>query len=412
VKQFDALKKAYFLVSCAAVFAAAMLILSSGDAAAQSRVPPKVVHEEAFQDNLRRALDGKVKGYAFVIANGGGIVAKASGGWAQAPGDGNLRMKTFIPAQIGSVVKVASGVAFLDLLEAKRPPGQSVSQALDVSIRHYVPDRWLKAYFARGPNDPSQYVPAVNRITLRHLLNHRSGLRKFPNGGAHGTIMARTLADGPNPLRIGTGPLSYLNENFTLLLYIIPRLAYPNAVDSLERAHANKSLKDYNVAIAKSYGVLYERYMREKFFPRTLAPIAPTCRPGEEIANGRYAKEYASKDAARGKTGRAAFCRSQGSWYFSAQDLAQLARTIELSDRFIEASTRSLLYVPAFPRKRLIYWRLVNNQILARDPGGAGKYRAHGGKTVAGATAAWSGSPSVMSASASSTAATTDRCRS
>lgn len=361
------------------LIAAAFVLSVPSGGFAQNRVAPKSVNEEAFRDYLRRNLADNVKGYAFVIANRGGIVAKAAGGWAQAPGDGDLKMKTFIPSNAGSVMKVASAVAFLDLLEAKRPPGQSMDQALDVSIRHYVPDRWLRAYFKRGAH--------ANKITLRDLLNHRSGLKEFGDGGAHGTKVARALAQGPNPSLIGSGDIDYLNENITLLLYMIPRLASPQGVDSLERAHEGKPLRDYNVAIAKSYGALYERYMREVFFKRVAPTIAPTCRPGEDYANNRYAKEYASKGDKKGDTDYADFCRSQGGWLFTAQELAHLARAIEFSNRLIHPKTRALFYDPQSPRQRLVFWRLQSSNILARDAGGGGMYRAHGGTSLLGGRA-------------------------
>jgi hypothetical protein len=354
----------------------------------QPTIVPRTANEAVFRDYLQRNLAGKVKGYAFVLANRGGIVAKASGGWAQAPGDGRLAMKTFIPSNAGSVVKVASAVAFLDLLEANKAPGQSLEQALDTPIRFYVPDRWVRAYFTRGPDDSAAYVPANNRITLRDILNHRSGLKEFPDGGAHGTKVARALADGPNPNLIGAGDIAYLNENISLLLYMIPRIAYPQAVDSLELAHADKPLRDYNRAVARSYGVLYERYMRDVFFKRVSPAISPSCRPGEDYANNRYAKEYTSVNDGRGDTDYAEFCRSQGGWLFTAQELAHLARTIEFTDRLVDAQTRSLFYDARLPRERIVYPSFASNSsILARDPGGRGPYRAHGGTSKLGARA-------------------------
>jgi hypothetical protein len=164
-------------------------------------------------------------------------------------------------------------------------------------------------------------------------------------------------------------------------------MAYPADTDAIERRNAGKSLRDYNRAIANEYGALYERYMRQRFLPRSIERIAPTCRPGDEAPNGRYAKEYDSKNDSSGRTDNANYCRAQGSWYYSAQDLAQLARTIEFSNRFIEDSTRALLFQSWLPNNRLIYWRLFSNSMLALDPGGGGSYRGHGGTARFGSRA-------------------------
>lgn len=58
-----------------------------------------------FEEKIHQALANQVKGYSVVIANEAGIQAKVSGGWGQAPGDGNVPMKTYISSGIGSVSK-------------------------------------------------------------------------------------------------------------------------------------------------------------------------------------------------------------------------------------------------------------------------------------------------------------------
>ena len=46
-----------------------------------------------FEEHVRGKLADIVKGYAFAVADRhGAIQARAAGGWAQAPSDGNVRM--------------------------------------------------------------------------------------------------------------------------------------------------------------------------------------------------------------------------------------------------------------------------------------------------------------------------------
>ncbi len=328
------------------------------------------VHEPAFQVAIDRWIDGRVKGYAFVIANRDGIVAEAAGGWAQAPGDGNLRMSTTIPAGFGSNQKVLSGNALLDLLEERSAP---VAQELNTPIRFFVPDRWIEAYF----NAP--FHETLKLITLRDLLDHTSALPQERDGGSHGTRIARALAEGASAIDFANNKREYNNHNYTLLLYIIPNLAYPEEVSAIERNAAGLSLRDYNVRVANEYGKLYTRYMNEKFLPRTLSPVRGTCRPGD-LAGNRYAKEYATRSSNDGRTDNAAgFCRSQGSWFYSARDMAHIWRTIEFSNRIVKPSTRKL-YRANVAGPRPIYWRSFSHGFLGAESK-VDIYRGHGGVT-------------------------------
>ena len=350
----------------AAVLAAG---LATSAIAQQGATRTKDINAIVFQERVKAAVDGRVKGYAFVIADRNGIEVKVSGGMAQAPGDGDIAMKTFIPSGTGSVAKVISGVALLHLLEQRKVMNASVQRQLDVPIWAHLPDGWRLAY--RGRN--------LERITFRQLLQHKSGIR-IGDGGVPddwpGIKISYVLDQGVNADNIGGR--SYNNFNFTLLLYLIPALAYPNQVGEIETENADLSEHDYAKTITPAYGALYEKYLREVIFPKTAAPIQPTCRPLDEIASGRYAKHYANRNATRGDTINSTFCRSQGAWYYSAQDLAQFARGFALTNNLLSAGTRNALYNPADSGERLVYSRIISNAGFQRDIG-QGNFAYHGG---------------------------------
>jgi CubicO group peptidase (beta-lactamase class C family) len=208
------------------------LVLSPGAQA-------QTVHEPTFRVAIDRWMDDRVKGYAFVIADKDGIVAEAAGGWAQAPGDGNLRMSTTIPAGFGSNQKVLSGNALLDLLEDRS--SLSVAQELKTPIRFFVPDRWIQAYF----NAPSHET--LNAIRLRDLLDHTSALPQESDGGAHGTRIARALSEGADAGDFANNKREYNNHNYTLLLYTASALSLgsrtPALAGSPGRTRNRKKLK-------------------------------------------------------------------------------------------------------------------------------------------------------------------------
>lgn len=353
-----------------AIGALAFLLAEAPGASAQ-----RAVNETMFQEAVARHMGDSVKGYAMVLVNKDGIQAKASGGWAQAPGDGGILMKTFVPSNIGSVSKVLSGIALLDLLEARG----DIDAQLAMPIRFFVPDKWWQAYF----NVPNS---GLSLLTFAHLLKHRTGLPIVLDGGAHGTKIGHALSLGADLQADGWAPFKYNNENFTLLLYIIPAIAYPAEVGAIEEANAARSLRDYNTRVAREYGALYERYMREQLFPRVLGGIAPTCR-NTEVPGGRFAKEYTSRDGGSGHSDNPDFCRSQGSWKLSAQDLAKFARTVEFTDVLVEGSTRRL-FKPATVGGNLIFWRRFPRGALLGETGSE-LLRGHGGSTSEGARAVY-----------------------
>jgi hypothetical protein len=349
------------------LLALALLFLIPCLARAQSRT----VDPGIFRRSVDRQMKNQVKGYAFAIADKTGVVADAWGGWAQDPADGNLRMSPTVPIGMGSNQKVLSGVALLDLLEARHG---SVSQQLDTPIYFFLPDKWVETYF-RGPIEVTK-----DRIRLRDILDHTSGLaQEEASGGSHGTIIARGLAAPLLSVDFQLNKKVYNNNNYTLLLYIIPNLAYPDEVRAIEEGARNKPLDDYNRHIAQEYGKLYTRYMLEKFLPRVPVPVIATCRPGE-LSGGRYAKQYSSRTAKKGFTDNAGggFCRSQGSWSYSVRDFAQIWRTMEFGDAIVAPSTRNL-YPPSVD-PRLIYFRTFTNPLLGQDTT-TDAYRGHGGRT-------------------------------
>ena len=119
-----------------------------------------------FADSINQRIAGRVKGHSFVIANEAGIEAKVSGGYAQAPGDGDVLMKTYIASNIGSVSKMFSGIALLNLFDKHVLSSDSVQDQLDTPIWDKLPPKWRSSY------------PGINLeyITYRNLLQHKAFL--------------------------------------------------------------------------------------------------------------------------------------------------------------------------------------------------------------------------------------------
>ncbi len=119
---------------------------------APRRVPPAPVFNGVlFEEHVRSTLGTIVKGYAFAVADRDGTIqARAAGGWAQDPTDGNVRMTTDIASGLGSVTKMMSGAALLHLFERRALANASVAAQLDTPMLARLPQKWQSQW--RGRN--------------------------------------------------------------------------------------------------------------------------------------------------------------------------------------------------------------------------------------------------------------------
>lgn len=291
-----------------------------------------------FEEAVNKKMKNTSKGYAFVVANKDGIMASCEGGWAQDPADGNLRMTTKIPSCVGSVTKMLSSTALLNLLEAI--PGVKLNDP----VISKLPKKWQNKY--KGTR--------VEQLTYRQLLQHRSGFRS--SGDVANLDSMATLS--------GSGPFSatraYNNSNVSLFRYLITSLAYPQDADAIEKKLIRSSLKDYAESVNKMYSLPFERYIIKAILEKGVVPIKASCRPIPELSPV-VAKGYDDRNDTKGvftetiasHEEKGNFCAPQGSWYLSAEMLAQFGRTLLFSNNYLTNTTKSMLFDPANPNDRL-----------------------------------------------------------
>lgn len=329
-----------------------------------------------FEEKIHQALANRVKGYSVAIANEADIQAKVSGGWAQAPGDGNVPMKTDISSGIGSVSKVLTAVALLHLFEQHKLSSASVQEQLDMSIWNKLPPKWREATLA-GKN--------IESITYRRLLQHKSGIvsddesKNAPQEYQENNIrFYYILQQGVDQDRIGKR--DYNNFGIAIVGLLIAAIAYPEKVAKFHQDHKHLNHVNYTIALGNEYLSLYEKYMREVIFPQAFEAIAPTCRPESELPDNKYAKSYQDINDKIGRSRERPKdpCDPQGSWYLSAQELAQFARTLAFSNRYIGSNTRASLYDPTHKDDRIVYASLVGHSEFEQELGQE-RWAYHGG---------------------------------
>ncbi|MGQ0739069.1 MAG: serine hydrolase, partial [Bacteroidota bacterium] len=316
-----------------------------------------------FEEAVNKKMKSTVKGYAFVIADKDGIKARSAGGWAQDPADGNLRMTEKIPGCIGSVTKMMSATALLNLLEALP------AARLDNTIFSLLPKRWQQKYAGT----------LVECITYRQLLQHRTG---FNLSGDVENLDAMAKKSKSCPF---SASRDYNNSNFSLLRYLITGLAYPQDVPAIEKKLADLPFDEYSTQANVEYSFPYERYVKKIILEKGLVPISASCRPEPELMP-KVAKGYSDRNDTKGGLTNTAeehlkkgnHCAPQGSWYFSAEMLAHFGRTLLFSNNYLTNTTRSMLFDPQNTGERLGWSGVFTHDAFGKETGQS-KWPFHNG---------------------------------
>jgi len=356
---------------------AVTILAGGGTSSGQARRTPvaPVFNGVLFEEHVRDTMNGIVKGYAFAVSDRNGTIqAKAAGGWAQDPSDGNVRMTTDTATAIGSVTKVISGAALLHLFERHALADASVDAQLDMPMLSKLPEKWQFQW--RGRN--------LERITYRHLLQHKSGFRDDSCGGKALEPLEQ-LAAGVKIPDVGT-LRCYNNFNYYLMRYLIASIAYPREAAAIHKKYESLSLEDYSGKVNIEFSLQYERFMRDEFLPRSLDRLLTTCRPQKDLPARASAKGYSSKDDKQGaflhtldwEQSAESYCPSQGSWYLSAESLALFGRNLLYTDRWVSAATQRLMFNPASSGDEFPWAGTVRNDAFGQETGQS-LWPSHGG---------------------------------
>ena len=364
------------VVSLAAAVTAAGPSRSTTPSQAPRRTPAAPVFNGVlFEESVRATMASIVKGYAFAVADRDGkIQARAAGGWAQTPSDGNVRMTTTTVSGIGSVTKMMSGAALLHLFERHALANTSVDAQLDMPMLDKLPEKWRFQW--RGRN--------LERITYRHLMQHKSGFRDG-SCGATDRKPLQYLSDGVKIPDVGKFRC-YNNFNISLLRFLIVSIAYPGEAAAIHKKYESLSLEEYSEKVNVAFSHEYERFLRQELFPRSLDPFPATCRPQKDLAANRSAKGYADKDDDKGAY---VHTRSeeldpdfhwapQGSWYNSAEGLALFGRNLLYTDRWVSPATRALMFNAARADDRFPWAGTVESDDFGKEMGQS-EWPSHGG---------------------------------
>jgi CubicO group peptidase (beta-lactamase class C family) len=238
----------------------------------QDMPPPGLA--AAFHD----VIDGHAVGYSFAVAQGGDISAAGGFGYARAPWeatDPSVAMTGTKRSHIASVSKPVTAIAVMNLLEA------NPQYSLSTPFMNIIGGQF------------GSVAAGVNAVTLRDLLQHKSGMAEWGYCGPNLQDSMEDLVATPMPGTRGVTSL-YSNGNYCLLRLVVEELS-------------NQS---------------YVTYVQNS----VLAPMGITgmsCTPDTSKPTLYYRRNQASGAGYLWTDNYAGHCGAYG-WYASATDLAKL----------------------------------------------------------------------------------------
>lgn len=318
--------------------------------------PQPTLNRQAFEDSLHAAVAPKVMGYTFLLIKDGRIAAEGGGGLARNSADGQMKMTTSTPQNLGSLFKFITGVTMLHLLD-RAPAGSaggnnSFQTRLGAPVTLLYPQQWNSGI----------KTPAIRTITFRQLLQHRSGFRGCSTplgcfGGSYNTTLL--------------GKRDYENINFSLLGYLIPLYVTPSLLTTFNAVPKSVPAAERDANMQLVLGDRMDRFMRDKMFPLAPGKISASCDAANEYkATGAYG--YISKsDTSKGIiTSRKAAdkpCSGAGGNWMSIRDFGAFVAAALHSDRMLSQQTRLEMYRTGMDPDDRLVWSFTTSDSWISD---------------------------------------------
>jgi CubicO group peptidase (beta-lactamase class C family) len=258
----------------------------------------------AFGTAMHTLLKDNVVGYMLQVRQNDQLVYNLIWNFAQTPADANKGWNENTRMHVASVSKYLTAVGMVKVLDSK-------NISYDAKIAGYLPSHWC-----RGNN--------IDKITFRHLLQHKSGFSTGGSSSDYAFMKARVAGGVP-----GVGGYDYENMNFGLMRLLIPIINgdVPKNATFVSDAALNDQAWD---AVTLYH---YKSYMQSKVFtPAGVANVdfAP--------ANPNALAYVFPNSGAKGwNSGDLASVAGGAAWRLSTKELLNVMGTIRRKNSIIPA---------------------------------------------------------------------------
>jgi D-alanyl-D-alanine carboxypeptidase len=309
---------------------------------------------DLFEQNIRKALDGKSVGYAYAINQNGQLKKEGAGGYAVLPQDmptEGIKIDPKGTAQfarkrmnIASVTKTITATTVLKIIQDKLVKDYP-NLSIDSKVNPFIPASWKRG-------------PGVTDLTFKELMSQLSGMNL--EGGTDIEGLKTWIATGV------TRPKSeyiYKNSNLAIFRIIIPYMLSNSVVRKSLDAHALANLESFNALVSNSYKDTVNKLVLE---PMGILN-ANTKSEGDFLPTRLYSFPDNKKKGTL--TNDWTLVSGGGGWYLSAVNLAQFLAHLRYNNKILTPATRKLM------DDNLMGWRPAGWSYK----GDYGLYLAHGG---------------------------------
>jgi hypothetical protein len=306
-----------------------------------------------FEQNIRKALDGKSIGYAYAINHNGQLKKEGANGYAvlaqDLPKDGiildpkGVKQSAKKRMNIASVTKTLTATTVLKILQDKLAK-DSPNLTVDSKVNAFLP-----AFWKRGPG--------VDSLTFKELMSQLSGMNLEFDTDIEG--LKNWIAKGVTRPK---SEYAYKNANLAIFRIIIPyMLSTPQIRKSLD-AHAAMNLQSFNVLVSNQYVDAVNNLVLEP-----MGILNASCKPEGDFVPTRF-YDFPDNKQKGALAGDWTPKSGGGGWFLSAVNLAQFLAHLRYNNKILTPATRKIM------DDNLLGWR--NGGSFKGDHG---LYLAHGG---------------------------------
>ena len=346
------------------ISALALLLSFIVNISGQRTITTRTMNKQLFKSTIENLVEPNVMGYQFVLIKDGKIVTEGADGQARTGTDGDLKMTTSTPQNIGSLAKFLSGTAMINLFE--KPAAKAGSDykkstlqgILDRPVWGEFPKVWLDVIPKPGEKSPQE-----RNITYRQLLQHRSGFDADFKSSKNLNGFLEQLDQQFNPAIYNQR--KYANMNFTLGGYLLPLIERHNLNFDLDIATGKMSAAQADKYVRDNLGWRMDALMRERIWNKMSPKLNASCDAKKDYKNtGAYG--YKSKNEKSGGLFDSMIemnghCVGTGGYFMSARDLANYVAHFSQTDLIVTKAGRDAMYREGMPPNDRIVWSSATN---------------------------------------------------
>jgi CubicO group peptidase (beta-lactamase class C family) len=281
-----------------------------------------------FEQNIRKALDGKSVGYSYAINQNGQLKKKGANGYAilaqDMPKEGIIPDPKGTPQtpekrmNIASVSKTITATTVLKILQDNLAKGYA-NLTIDSKVSPFLPASWKRG-------------PGVANLTFKELMSQFSGMNL--EGGTDGESLKTWIATGV------TRPKSeykYKNSNLAIFRIIIPYMLASAETRKNYDALAEVSTDTLNATLSDEYKAAVRKLVLDP-----MGIFNANCKLEGDFLPTRFYSFFDMKKKGT-LTGDWTLSSGGGGWYLSAVNLAQFLAHLRYDNKILSPQTRKLM---------------------------------------------------------------------